>query len=122
MCAASHAQVLYLKSMDVLLMGALLLQLESVGELVLEVGAPSSWGVSIDNEEKLDSAIEQLSKSAEAHSADLTVLRKRATDAAGHEDEGVVQCHVADVLIRQRSGIRQPLEVWLTNICFHQEG
>lgn len=98
-------------SLGIILMYGLVLQLESVGELVLEVGAPASWGVSIDNGEKLDSAIEQLSKSAETNSADLTVLRKRATDAAGNEDEGVVQCHVADVLIRQRSGIRQPLEV-----------
>lgn len=48
---------------------------------------------------------------ADTHTADLTVLRKRVAEAAGHEDQGVVQCHIADVLVRQRSGMRQPLEV-----------
>ncbi|GMH39650.1 hypothetical protein BSKO_07548 [Bryopsis sp. KO-2023] len=86
-------------------------ELKSVGELVLEVGASASWGLSINDEAKLDDAIQQMTSAAKAQTADLTVLRTRVVDAAGHEDEGVVQCHVADVLIRQHPGVKQPLEV-----------
>lgn len=93
------------------------MQLDSVGEVLLEVGASAVWGRCIDNEEKLDSSIERMKTAATTHSADLTVLRKRVVEAAGHEDQGVVQCHIADVLIRQTSGLRQPLEVSDISIC-----
>ena len=85
-------------------------ELRKVGEVLVEVGSPSSsrhaWGPrSIGTEEELESCLERLGRVAlERGKADVSVLRRRAEAA-----EGGRRAHAADVEVRRRAG--NPLEV-----------
>jgi hypothetical protein len=85
-------------------------QLDEMGEHVLEVGARSGWGPAGLSAEQLETALRRLGEGAEQQGADMTVLRRRQLGGEG-EGEGEGEGVAADVLLRRRPRTKPPLEV-----------
>lgn len=68
---------------------SLLLQIDTVGEVVLEVGMSSGWGPSCLSAEQLAVVMTKLKQRAGTLSADVRVLRERCVDMAAAGNMGV---------------------------------
>lgn len=90
-------------------LGTTAAEVDEVGDMVLEVGAPNGWGPVGMSEAKLKYALLQLIDVCEKKNVQVTILRERKIEVVA--DVGPVECGVADVLLRRKSGYKPPMEV-----------
>ncbi len=58
-------------------------QVDTVGEIVLEVGALQGWGPACRSSEQLAAVLARIRECAVRSKADVAILRERTVDAAG---------------------------------------
>ncbi|KAG2455073.1 hypothetical protein HYH02_000895 [Chlamydomonas schloesseri] len=84
-------------------------EIEAVGEMMLEVGAPLGWGPVGLTAEQLGACLVRIRAAVEPLQVDATVVCQRTTQLP--TATGPVDCVTADVLLRRRPGPKGPLEV-----------
>lgn len=92
---------------------ALTAEVRTTGEAVIEVGVTDGWGpVGLDTKQ-MDHVLAELEKSLGASGCDVMLLRRRHTHLHSVETAASKSgpYEAADVAVRRRSGIAQPLEV-----------
>ncbi|KAK9810446.1 hypothetical protein WJX72_010850 [[Myrmecia] bisecta] len=89
---------------------ALRLEVGSAGEALVQVGAPNGWGPQILAEEQLDAILKRIDTEMNAAGADINILRRRKVQCS-RPDAGKAESAAADVLVRRRAGVANPMEV-----------
>eukprot|EP01026_Neomeris_dumetosa_P083875 TRINITY_DN9778_c0_g1_i8.p1 TRINITY_DN9778_c0_g1~~TRINITY_DN9778_c0_g1_i8.p1 ORF type:complete len:582 (-),score=67.91 TRINITY_DN9778_c0_g1_i8:226-1971(-) len=91
-------------------LGTMVAQCNDQGEVQLKVGVPLGWGPCCTDEEGLENVLTRIEKSANVNKADSVVYRKSMVQ--GNDGQGQQQSfYGADVIVRRRAGIAQPLEI-----------
>lgn len=93
-------------------LGLMVKEIQEVGEVVLEMGAPNGWGPVGMNQERMDACLRKAGEVAGKHGAGVSLLRP-TRQAEVQTATGPVSCHMSDVLVRRLSGgiNRPPIEV-----------
>ncbi|GAX75720.1 hypothetical protein CEUSTIGMA_g3163.t1 [Chlamydomonas eustigma] len=94
-------------------LGLMVKEIQDVGEIVLEVGAPSGWGPVGMSLERMEVCVKRATETAANHGAGVSPLRP-ARQLDVQTASGPVSCHVVDLLVRRfcgEDGNQSPIEV-----------